>query len=247
TSVYGGMRGMRWTYNATFVLRRALPGSETRTFTHPSVFEGIRNGADWADPECDPTRIDWADRQARAAIPFEVINGRPVNPCERTRIRYGRGELGHWGEQLCADAIALATDPRGRRWLAMIERADGNGWALPGGYVDPGEDPTRAAIRELAEETGLHLEDETWQALPARYVPDPRASDESWMVTVPSITVLAVRGPEDLPRLVGGDDAKRAAWLRAENLAQLTADVEIRGGQIFTAHRELLTATLNDH
>ncbi|WP_275424756.1 NUDIX hydrolase, partial [Planobispora rosea] len=245
-SVYGGMRGMRYVYNATFVLRRALPGSQTVTFTHPSVFEGIRNGADWADPECDPTRIDWADRQARAAIPFKVIDGRPVNPCETTRIRYGRNELGHWGEQLCADALAIATDPRGRRWLAMIERADGHGWALPGGYVDAGEDPTRAAMRELAEETGLRLDAHVGKALPARYVPDPRASDEAWMVTVPTVAALDVDGPGDLPALAGADDARRAAWVRADTLAELASDIQARGGQLFPAHRDLLASALDN-
>ncbi len=31
-------------------------------------------------------------------------------------------------------------------------------WALPAGYVDRGEDPALAAVRETAEETGLNVE-----------------------------------------------------------------------------------------
>ncbi len=242
-SVYGGINGMRWTYNATFVLRRAMP--DVVTFTHPSVYEGIRNGAAWADPQTDPTRINWEERQARAVIPFRVVNGRPVSPLPPTGVRYGRNELGHWGEQLCADALALVNDSAGHLWLAMIERKDGHGWALPGGYVDPGEDPAAAAVRELREETGLQLDGVVWRTLPARGVPDPRASDEAWMVTVPSVAALpAVDGPEDLPVLVGADDAKRAAWFRADVFEVLETSLARMGGKIFPAHRDLLAAFL---
>ncbi len=33
------------------------------------------------------------------------------------------------------------------------------GWEFPGGVVEPGEAPARAGMREVAEETGIRLED----------------------------------------------------------------------------------------
>lgn len=54
-------------------------------------------------------------------------------------------------------SIALV-DPRG--WILMQERdefpeIDPEKWGLPGGHVEPGEEPLAAAYRELLEETGL--------------------------------------------------------------------------------------------
>jgi ADP-ribose pyrophosphatase YjhB (NUDIX family) len=216
-----------------------------RTYTHPDVFTiGVRDG--WADPQTDPTLIDWPARQAAAAIWFEVIDGRPVNPCQSTGIRYGRNELGHWGEQVAADALVTASDSYGHRWIVMVERADGHGWALPGGYVEPREDPTAAAARELAEETGLTLAVGGWASAPARYVPDPRASDESWMVTVLSRIHLGnYDNPEWLPPVVGADDAKRAAWVRADTYPDLVSWLAgTYGGTVFRAHRDMLTDAL---
>jgi 8-oxo-dGTP pyrophosphatase MutT (NUDIX family) len=47
---------------------------------------------------------------------------------------------------------------RGRWYLAAI-RPTGRGertWALPKGWIDPGESPAETAVREAWEETGLH-------------------------------------------------------------------------------------------
>ncbi|MEU9832731.1 NUDIX domain-containing protein [Streptosporangium sp. NPDC048047] len=218
----------------------------SRIYTHRDVLTiGVAEG--WADAQTDPTRIDWAPRQARAVIPFEVVDGRPVNPCEKTGIRYGRNELGHWGEQVCADAIVIATDEHGHRWLVMVERGDGHGWALPGGTVEAGEAPAEAAVRELAEETGLSLEaGARWQPLPPRYVPDPRASDEAWMVTVPARCDLGTVARADLPAVAGADDAARAAWVRADSYPGLTAHLAMAyGGRVFAAHTDLLRDVLD--
>lgn len=64
--------------------------STDRTYTHPSVLAGIAAGASWAGPTMDPAVIDWTARRATAAIPFPLVDGRPVNPHAPTGIRYDR-------------------------------------------------------------------------------------------------------------------------------------------------------------
>jgi 8-oxo-dGTP pyrophosphatase MutT (NUDIX family) len=50
-------------------------------------------------------------------------------------------------------AAARVRDPDGR--IALIQNRWSDGWILPGGAVEPSEDPVRAARREVREETGL--------------------------------------------------------------------------------------------
>ncbi len=47
-------------------------------------------------------------------------------------------------------------DAQGR--VLLVLHANGRVWAAPGGAVDPDERPANAVVRELWEETGLHVE-----------------------------------------------------------------------------------------
>jgi ADP-ribose pyrophosphatase YjhB (NUDIX family) len=243
----------------------ATPAGPARTYTHPSVLEGIATGADWADPVMDPSEIDWDERRKRAAMPFPVVDGRPVNPCESTGIRYGRNEMGHWGERLMADALVTVVW-NGVRHILLVERDDGHGYAVPGGHVEAGETGHQAAVRELAEETHLALltgdpvadavlrelagempltfaSASAREAAP-RYVPDPRASDEAWAVTIALYLELGTQAA--LPAVDGGDDARRAVWLPAASYEALAAAVGSisPGAVVFAAHIPMLTEFL---
>ncbi len=71
-------------------------------------------------------------------------------------------------------------------------------------------------------------------------VPDPRASDEAWAVTVPVSTGLGQLA--GLPWVAGADDARRAEWVRAGTCEDLVATLDQvhGGGRVFAAHAGML-------
>ncbi len=194
-----------------------------------SVAEG------WAEPAIDPADVrDWPARQAAALVPFEVVDGRPCNPVGRTG-RKGR-DLGRWGENRAADAAVVAAGPDGLHVL-LIRRSDNGLWALPGGMVEPGERPESAAVRELAEETGLGLASVPGRVVYAGYVADHRASDEAWVCT----TVVLFRIPQALP-VAGTDDAVDARWWRFAGVDRLQDALVRRGERLVPGHVPVLRA-----
>ncbi|GAA4390830.1 hypothetical protein GCM10023088_67240 [Actinomadura verrucosospora] len=202
---------------------------------------GVAEG--WADREEDPTEINWTIRQRVAAIPFEVINGRPVNPCEKTSIQRGRNKLGRWGENLTGDGLASVLDEFGDRWVLLVDRNRGRGWGLPGGFQNPGETAVDTACRELGEEAGVDLRGLAWRSTPPRYVHSKRASDEAWNVTVLCTVDLGTLNRADFPRTTPRSDAKKAAWVRANTLQELTTDLKVvHGGEVTSKnHAGMLT------
>ena len=94
--------------------------------------------------------------------------------------------------------------------IALIERAfPPHGWALPGGFVDPGESCEEAAVREGLEELSIRVNlvgQLGTYSDPAR---DPRMH---------TLSVVFMARPAETEALEGADDARRAAWFSEEEI-----------------------------
>lgn len=116
--------------------------------------------------------------------------------------------------------LILLTIRDGRLDVLLVERGHdphAGRWAIPGGFVDPGEDLEEAARRELAEETGVdhvdgHLEQLRTYATPGR---DPRGR-------VVSVAHLAFLPDRSEP--TAGDDAAEARWWPVDAVPALAFD-----------------------
>lgn len=118
--------------------------------------------------------------------------------------------------QLTADVVVTTLNG----YVALVKRGwppFKGMWALPGGYVDPGERIRDAAARELAEEAGIH-------ALPSELVrvdifDAPDRDPRGRFVTVAyHLEVVSGTGIE------AGDDAVEVAWWPLNALPPLAFD-----------------------
>ncbi|MFH1426403.1 MAG: NUDIX hydrolase [Candidatus Kerfeldbacteria bacterium] len=55
-----------------------------------------------------------------------------------------------------AGGIIVRTNDSGAVELYLIHRPRYDDWSVPKGHIDEGETPLQAALREVAEETGMH-------------------------------------------------------------------------------------------
>lgn len=126
-----------------------------------------------------------------------VNTGHPITKYFETEAD---GETISYAANFAVDIIALNA---GRVYL--IDRKDGRGWALPGGFIDAGETPQEAAVRELQEETLAKIEDiKDIKPLPIVKANDPR---EINFYTYPFIMNI-----KNSAELKYADDAINSRW-----------------------------------
>ncbi|MBQ7278766.1 MAG: NUDIX domain-containing protein [Clostridia bacterium] len=117
---------------------------------------------------------------------------------------YTPGDYPH--PSLTAD-VAVCTEGEDGFALLLIRRGGHpflGAWALPGGFVEEGENAQTAAKRELWEETGLV----DLPLIPVGLFSDPGRDPRTWVVT----QAYAARLQPHTQTPQAGDDAREAAW-----------------------------------
>ena len=109
--------------------------------------------------------------------------------------------------------------------ILLIERGKipGNGrWALPGGYLEPNLTYLQNTIKELREETGLKVPERVLMGSIKKHdiFDHPKRDSRGRMTTVCYYFLLEPNEPTDLPKVKGGDDARKAFWLPISQLQQ---------------------------
>lgn len=118
---------------------------------------------------------------------------------------------------LTVDSIVYVIE-NGSTYILLIQRGREpfkNIWALPGGFIEMDETLETACKRELAEETGLQVENmsqfKTYDAINR----DPRHR---------TISVVFLAKLTEKQKVTSGDDAARAEWFPISDLPELAFD-----------------------
>jgi len=163
----------------------------------------------------DPAAVLQARGYAPRWIGSEVVDGEVV-----LVYRVAPGERPAPYQRLGAYAVVLAeVDAVPSLLLTTFSRSAREVWGLPGGGLDPGEDPVDGAVREVWEETGQRVQDLEPLDLVSRHwtgrAPSGRLEDYHAVSAV-----YRARCPEPVPPVihdVGGSTAD-AAWIPVADL-----------------------------
>lgn len=210
-----------------------LPERYRPQVAEPPLLEWIRRlraiaqtGLEFADGVFDRERYEAVRRVAAemASFPGEVA----------TVAEVFAGVEGYATPLLiCRSAVFDGDD----RILMVREAADGK-WTLPGGWIDVGESPSSAAVREVREETGYEVEVDKLAGVYDKLLHEhPPAPHHAYLMFF-------------LCRLVGGKpttsvETTEVAWFPEDGLPELSTGRSTKAQieRMFTHHRDRTLAT----
>jgi len=117
---------------------------------------------------------------------------------------------------LTVDVVVLTAAPAPS--VLLIQRAHppfAGEWALPGGFVEAGEQVVQAAPRELREETGL----QTGSLRLLGVYDTPGRDPRGWTISIVYLATVACE-----LAVSGADDACDARWFQSDRLPKLAFD-----------------------
>ncbi|PZG94798.1 ATP/GTP-binding protein [Streptomyces sp. NTH33] len=128
-----------------------LPDGEMRVrqWSHDHIEPYRAALASWLTADAHPVDTGALTPYETAARIVEAVSSGAVPVCDIVQTPEPTGETVASG--------VLLFDERDR--VLLVDPTYKPGWEFPGGVVEPGEAPARAGMREVAEETGVRLDD----------------------------------------------------------------------------------------
>ncbi|WP_338775928.1 NUDIX domain-containing protein [Streptomyces sp. DG1A-41] len=128
-----------------------LPDGEMRirqwSFDHIEPYRAAL--ASWLTADAHPVDTSDLTPHETAARIAEAVNSGSLPVCDIVQTPEPTTET------LAAGVLLFDEQDR----VLLVDPTYKAGWEFPGGVVEPGEAPARAGVREVAEETGIHLDE----------------------------------------------------------------------------------------
>ncbi|MGW0507941.1 NUDIX hydrolase [Streptomyces olivaceoviridis] len=162
--IFGGLAARRITVHhlllapAETILRERIAEREIP----PGLPDGEIRVRQWSYDHIEPYRTALASWLTADAHPVDTSDLTPYETAVRIADAVGSGAVPACdivqtpeptAETLAAGVLLFDEDDR----VLLVDPTYKPGWEFPGGVVERGEAPARAGMREVAEETGIHL------------------------------------------------------------------------------------------